>query len=149
MKIPPPVYALAAIMLMWLLDKYYPLLETTQQWPKIVGGLLIPVGILIDVLSIVQFRKARTTVNPLRPESTSSLVTSGFYAHSRNPMYVGMLLCLVGITLMLRSLTPLVVLPLFVLVVTLMQIIPEEKALDKIFGEEFQYYKQRVPRWLW
>lgn len=149
MKIPPPVYAIAAVVLMWLLNKYYPLLETTQQWPMIVGALLITVGILIDLLAIVQFRQARTTVNPLRPESTSSLVTRGFYAHSRNPMYVGMLLCLVGVVLLMRSLTPLLVLPLFVVVVTLFQIIPEEKALAKIFGEEFEYYKQRVPRWLW
>jgi len=115
MKVPPPVYALAAVALMWLLDKKYPVLETTQQWPMIVGGVLILVGILIDVLSIVQFRQARTTVNPLRPETSSTLVTSGFYAHSRNPMYVGLLFSLVGVTLLLRSLTPLLVLPLFVL----------------------------------
>jgi protein-S-isoprenylcysteine O-methyltransferase Ste14 len=149
MKVPPPVYALAAVALMWLLDKKYPVLETTQQWPMIVGGVLILVGILIDVLSIVQFRQARTTVNPLRPETSSTLVTSGFYAHSRNPMYVGLLFSLVGVTLLLRSLTPLLVLPLFVLIVTMLQILPEEKALATIFGEEFQYYKQRVPRWLW
>ena len=149
MRIPPPVYAIAAVVLMWLLNKYYPVLETNQQWPVIVGGLLIPVGVLIDVLAVLQFRKAKTTINPLRPESTSSLVTSGFYAHSRNPMYVGMLVCLVGFTLLLRSLTPLLVLPLFVIVVTVFQIIPEEKALSKIFGDEFTYYKENVPRWLW
>ena len=149
MKIPPPVYALVAVLMMWLLDKNYPLLETAQQGPMIIGGLLILIGILIDLLAIMQFRQARTTVNPLRPELSSSLVTSGFYAHSRNPMYVGLLFSLVGVTLLLRSLTPLLVLPLFVLVVTVMQIIPEEKALTQIFGEEFQYYKQRVPRWLW
>ena len=134
---------------MWFLNKYYPVLETTQQWPVIVGGLIILVGILIDVLAIVQFRQAKTTINPLRPESSTSLVTSGFYAHSRNPMYVGLLVCLLGVTLLLRSLTPLLVLPLFVVVVTVFQIIPEEKALSKIFGEEFKHYKENVQRWLW
>ncbi len=149
MKLPPPVYAIAAVVLMWFLNKYYPVLETTQQWPVIVGGLMILVGILIDVLAIVQFRQAKTTINPLRPESSTSLVTSGFYAHSRNPMYVGLLVCLLGVTLLLRSLTPLLVLPLFVVVVTVFQIIPEEKALSKIFGEEFKHYKENVQRWLW
>ena len=149
MKLPPPVYSIAAVVLMWFLNKYYPVLETTQQWPVIVGGLIILVGILIDVLAIVQFRQAKTTINPLRPESSTSLVTSGFYAHSRNPMYVGLLVCLLGVTLLLRSLTPLLVLPLFVVVVTVFQIIPEEKALSKIFGEEFKHYKENVQRWLW
>lgn len=149
MKLPPPLYAIAAVVLMWFLNKYYPVLETTQQWPVIVGGLMILVGILIDVLAIVQFRQAKTTINPLRPESSTSLVTSGFYAHSRNPMYVGLLVCLLGVTLLLRSLTPLLVLPLFVVVVTVFQIIPEEKALSKIFGEEFKHYKENVQRWLW
>ena len=149
MKLPPPLYAIAAVVLMWFLNKYYPVLETTQQWPVIVGGLIILVGILIDVLAIVQFRQAKTTINPLRPESSTSLVTSGFYAHSRNPMYVGLLVCLLGVTLLLRSLTPLLVLPLFVVVVTVFQIIPEEKALSKIFGDEFNHYKDNVQRWLW
>jgi len=149
MRIPPPVYALTSVIMMWLLDKYYPLLETSQHWPVVVGGLLIPAGILIDVLAIVQFRQAKTTINPLRPESSSRLVTSGFYAYSRNPMYVGMLLCLIGVALLLRSLTPLLILPVFVLVVTVLQIVPEEKALAKIFGDEFSFYRQKVPRWLW
>ena len=149
MKLPPPLYAIAAVVLMWFLNKNCPVLETTQQWPVIVGGLMILVGILIDVLAIVQFRQAKTTINPLRPESSTSLVTSVFYAHSRNPMYVGLLVCLLGVTLLLRSLTPLLVLPLFVVVVTVFQIIPEEKALSKIFGEEFKHYKENVQRWLW
>ncbi len=149
MKIPPPIYAIASVALMWFLNKYYPVLETGQRWPVIVGGLLILVGVLIDLLAIVQFRQARTTINPLKPESSSSLVTSGFYAYSRNPMYAAMLVCLIGVTLLFRSLTPLLVLPLFILVVTLFQIIPEEKALANIFGDEFEYYKRNVPRWLW
>jgi len=134
---------------MWFLDKNFPLLTTGQQWPVIVGVLLFIGGVIIDLLSIVQFRRVKTTINPMRPETTSSLVTSGFYAYSRNPMYVGLLVSLIGITLILRSLTPLLVLPLFVLVVTMLQIAPEEKALSKIFGDQFDYYKQKVPRWLW
>ena len=64
-------------------------------------------------------------------------------------MYVGLLVCLVGVALLLRSLTPLLVLPLFVVIVTVFQIIPEEKALSKIFGDEFNHYKDNVQRWLW
>lgn len=149
MKIPPPLYAIAAAALMWILNNYFPVLKTASQWPVIVGGLLILVGIFIDILAIVQFRKAKTTINPLKPEASSSLVTNGFYAYSRNPMYVGMLFTLIGFALLLRSLTPLLVLPVFVLLITLSQIIPEEKALVKIFADEFTYYKQKVPRWLW
>ena len=149
LKIPPPVYAIAAVILMWLLDSNYPLLTTVQRWPVIIGGLLALVGVSIDLLAIMQFRRVKTTINPMRPQSSSSLVTSGFYSYSRNPMYVGMLICLTGVALILRSLTPLVVLPLFVVVVTVMQIIPEEKVLSRIFSDEFEYYKQQVPRWLW
>jgi len=149
MKIPPPVYAIISVVLMWLLSRYYPVLETIKQWPVVVGSVMILVGALIDLLAIVQFRKAKTTINPLRPESTSRLITTGLYAHTRNPMYVGMLMCLIGVALLLRSLSPLLVLSLFVLVVTVIQIIPEENALHKIFGDEFTHYKQNVPRWLW
>ena len=133
---------------MWLLDSHYPLLTTVRHWPVVAGGLLILVGVLIDLLSIVQFRRAKTTVNPMRPESSSSLVTTGLYAYSRNPMYVGLLVCLTGVVLILRSLTPLLILPLFVIVVTLFQIVPEQRAIASIFGDEFEYYKKKVPRWL-
>lgn len=149
MKIPPPVYAVTAAALMWALDRFYPILETQHNWPLVVGAMLIPIGILVDVLAVVQFRTAKTTVNPMHPEATSSLVTNGLYAYSRNPMYIGLLLCLVGVALLLRSLTPLAILPLFVMIVTLLQIMPEERALQKNFGDEFSYYKQKVPRWLW
>ena len=105
-------------------------------------------GLLIAWSGVVSFRRARTTVNPLRPEAATSLVASGIYRYTRNPMYLGMLLVLIGWTVFLARPWALAVLPAFVAYMNRFQIGPEERALEGIFGGEFAAYRRAVRRWL-
>lgn len=147
LKIPPPVYMLVFAGLMWLVDQYFPI----YQWPintNILSFVLIAMGGYIDFSSLVKFIRAKTTINPMHPDYTKKLVTSGMYRVSRNPMYLGLLFLLSGWSLYLGSLSSFVVIPFFIFTITQMQIRPEEKILQQRFGQEYLDYKKRVPRWL-
>lgn len=147
-RIPPPIYALSLALLMWMLHQYLPLLQwLNPPWSYLGVGLIIIAG-LADLWSLFLFFKARTTPNPMHPERTQQLVTSGLYRYSRNPMYVGMLLMLIGWWLYLGSLSPAMLLPLFIWIINHQQILPEEAALGAKFGEAYKAYCQHVPRWL-
>lgn len=108
----------------------------------------IVVGVSMDIISFLNFQKNKTTVNPLSPEKATSLVIGGFYRFTRNPMYLGMLLILTGIAMLLASISSFLLLPVFVLAMNSLQIKPEEKALEKIFSEEYLNYKKKVRRWI-
>ena len=147
LRIPPPLVVLVAGVLMWLASLALP-------WPSSAPGqlfvavLVAAAGIAVVVAGLLEFRRARTTVNPLKPETASSLVERGIYRFTRNPMYLGMALALAGWGIWLASAAALLVLPLFVAYMTRFQIIPEERALAATFGEAFDGYRRRVPRWL-
>jgi protein-S-isoprenylcysteine O-methyltransferase Ste14 len=113
-----------------------------------VTALLVLVGLGFDVAGLLAFRASRTTVNPLRPHRASALVSGGVYRITRNPMYVGLLLLLLAWAVHLAALWPLAVLPLFVLYIGRFQIAPEERALHRLFGDEYRAYVARVRRWL-
>ena len=146
--IPPPIYALIIGASMWFLNGNYPIVSFIgAPWNKI-GLVLIIIAGSFDVWSILLFFKKHTTPNPMKPENTTGIVTNGLYKVSRNPMYVGLLTILTGYAIWLGSLTPFFVLPLFYLLITEMQIKPEEEILEKKFGQEYLDYKMRVRRWL-
>jgi protein-S-isoprenylcysteine O-methyltransferase Ste14 len=148
LKIPPPIYALSIALLMWLLNKYIPVVHFIESpWNRVGLSIVIAAG-LFDLWSLFLFFKKRTTPNPMKPENTTGLVITGLYKISRNPMYVGLLIMLFGFAIWLGSLTPFLVLPLFYIVITAMQIKPEERFLLKKFGKEYQTYKDSVKRWL-
>jgi len=113
----------------------------------IATGLVIA-GITLGVLAIKQLKREFTTLNPFRPNTTSSLVTSGIFKFTRNPMYLGMLFILIGFAIFLGKLSSFMVLPAFCLLLTEMQIKPEERILEEKFGDEYLDYKSRVRRWL-
>lgn len=147
LKIPPPLVGLLCASLMYGIDLIYP-----QQWLApplaLAGGVLLAMaGIAIDLISVWQFRRVRTTINPLKPQSSSALVTHGIYGYSRNPMYLGMLMILCGWALYLGNLLALPCLPLFVAYLTRFQIVPEERVMASLFGTPFVDYCQRVRRW--
>lgn len=149
LKIPPPVYLLAFLSLMWLLHTKLPIFQLVPSpWNK-AGLTLIGFALLADFLSLGLFFRARTTFNPIHPERTKALVTNGPYRYTRNPMYAGMLVILTGWGMYLGSFSPFLLLPLFVMVLTAQQIIPEEKILEEKFGGAYLAYKARVPRWFW
>src|SRR5690554_3959289 len=109
-------------------------------------GLFIA-GLLIALAGVIGFRRARTTVNPMQPETSRVLVQTGIYRFTRNPMYLGFLLMLAGYGVWLANLPALVWLIGYVLYLTQFQIIPEERWLSQKFGADFQYYRERVRRW--
>jgi protein-S-isoprenylcysteine O-methyltransferase Ste14 len=105
-------------------------------------------GTVLIAWGLASFRRAGTTFNPLKPEATSSLVVSGVYAFTRNPMYLGFLFVLVGWAVFLSNALAFLLLLLFVLYMNRFQIQPEERVLTARFGQEFLAYKSRVRRWI-
>ena len=113
-----------------------------------LAAALAGTGFLIDFVSIAAFIRARTTVNPLAPEKANALVVSGLYRFSRNPMYLGLLMILLGWAAWLAQPLALAVVAAFAVLIETLQIRPEEKALEEKFGEDFRAYKKRVRRWI-
>ncbi|MFT4195282.1 methyltransferase family protein [Ottowia sp.] len=151
-RIPPPVIDLACAALMWWLAALPP---QAQLWPRGGGALvwavaigLVPLGALVALAGVREFARARTTVNPLAPARARRLVTSGVFARTRNPMYLGMLLVLAGWAVWLGNALAWLGLPVFVAVLNVLQIRPEERAMRQRFGDEFERYAVRVRRWV-
>lgn len=105
-------------------------------------------GVCVALLGVASFRRARTTVNPLKPEKASALVMSGIYRYTRNPMYLGLLLALLGWAFFLSNALAFLSLPAFILYMNRFQIAPEERVLAARFGQEFAAYLSKVRRWL-
>jgi protein-S-isoprenylcysteine O-methyltransferase Ste14 len=115
---------------------------------SIIAWVLIALGVAVAVAGVIAFRDKRTTVNPLTPDASSSVVTDGLYRYSRNPMYLGFLLALTGWAVHLQNAGAALLLPAFVAYMTQYQIKPEERALLAKFGAEFARYMCRVRRWI-
>ena len=115
---------------------------------SIIAWTLIALGVAVAVAGVMAFRDKRTTVNPLTPDASSSVVTDGLYRYSRNPMYLGFLLALTGWAVHLQNAGAALLLPAFVAYMTRYQIKPEERALLGKFGAEFARYMSRVRRWI-
>ena len=113
-----------------------------------VAVVLVVAGALVALAGVVAFRRHKTTVNPFTPEQSSSLVATGIYRFSRNPMYLGFLLALVGWCAYLANWVSALLLPVFVAYLNRFQIQPEERALKERFGQQFLAYSQSVRRWL-
>ncbi|MGJ8581990.1 MAG: methyltransferase family protein [Psychromonas sp.] len=94
------------------------------------------------------FKKAQTTVNPTTPEKTTTLVISGIYRYSRNPMYLGLAGFLFAEACLLGNVLCLAVLPFYIYIINKRFIEPEERALMAIFGDPFNTYKKQVRAWL-
>ena len=148
LKLPPPLLAGLAGGAMWLVARQLP--AWALNWPgqPELATVLAVAGGLIDLSGAVAFHRARTTINPLNPDNTSAMVTRGVYRFSRNPMYLGLLLMLSGWAIYLTHPLAWLGLPLFMLVLTRLQILPEERILNKKFGVHYAAYAAKVRRWL-
>jgi len=147
-KIPPPVVGVVTGLLMWALSKTTAPLPVGDGLRYALTVLLVVAGLGFDVLGLLAFRAARTTVNPLRPDKASALVIRGVYRVTRNPMYVGMLCLLLAWAAFLAAPLALVGPLLFVLYITRFQIIPEERILRERFGGPYEAYLRQVRRWI-
>jgi len=148
LRIPPPIVMLLAAASMWALHHWLPLAHwIATPWNQL-GFLAGGAGVAIDVAAFRRFSQLRTTVNPMDPSKATRLVTDGIFRISRNPMYLGLLLLLIGWALWLGSASAWLIPPLFVLMITWLQIVPEEQALGRLFGEQYLAYRQSVARWI-
>ena len=150
LKVPPVVVVLVVATLMWLIARLAPelVVDIPRETRRVVSVLFVVGGAFFALAGVWSFRKAQTTVNPTRPDASSSVVTTGIYRVSRNPMYVGMLLVLIGWAFYLSNWLALLGLPLFVRYMNRFQIIPEERILSSKFGGLYQAYCRKVRRWL-
>ncbi len=142
----PPVLLLMAVVLMVVLHYVLPVARWLA-WPwRALGALPIAVAVLVGFWGAVQFRRHDTTIIPF--EQSTALIAEGPYRYSRNPLYISMTLILVGLWILLGSLSPAVVVPLFVWWISSRFIANEERQLEAQFGRTYLEYKTKVRRWL-
>ena len=147
-KIPPPIVAALVAAAMYAVSISPLALSFDTGRNGWISGALLLAGVLVAALGVIQFRQHRTTVDPLRPNKASTLVTSGVFRLTRNPMYLGMLLVLLGVGVLFNSLAAVVLALCFVPLITALQIHAEEAAMHTLFGADFDAYKATVRRWL-
>ena len=148
LKVPPLAVGALLTALMWLVSRAVSALSFVFPGRKWLALSFAIIGAIIIVAGVASFRRAQTTINPMKPESSSSLVVSGIYKFSRNPMYLGFLFVLAGWAVFLSNALAFIFLPVFTCYMNRFQIEPEEKALAAKFGQECVHYKSRVRRWL-
>jgi protein-S-isoprenylcysteine O-methyltransferase Ste14 len=146
--ISPPVAFVIAAVAMWWIGRTVESGRFTFAHQSASGIALIVLGLAIVAVSLRSFARAGTTPNPLRPRNATELVTSGAYALSRNPMYVGDAVALVGIAVWLGSLPSLLPIAAFVVYIDRVQIAAEEEAMTEKFGDRYADYRRQVRRWL-
>jgi protein-S-isoprenylcysteine O-methyltransferase Ste14 len=147
-KIPPPVVTVLCLALAWFIARVasgfaYPL---PARLP--IAIVLVLAGVGLAWTGLRAFRKARTTPDPRRPEKSTAIVRSGPYRFTRNPMYLGLAVVLLGVCAYLANPSALLAVAVFVGYLTRYQIIPEERALLAKFGETYAQYKMSVRRWI-
>lgn len=140
--------ALITAAVMWAAARYVPGLDRPLPFAGWVALVLVATGAVIGAAGVAAFRCARTTVNPIDVSRATSMVTSGIFRHTRNPMYVGLLFGLLGWAVYLANLLALALVVSFALYLTRFQIVPEERALSARFGSGFDTYRRSVRRWL-
>lgn len=147
LKVPPVIQALLVALLMWLASTLTPSLAMSIAGHFLLGSGFLIAGAGCALSGVWAFRMARTTVDPTQPESTATIVSSGIYGVSRNPMYLGFLMALAGWAFLLSHSLAFLLLPVFVAYMNRFQIAPEERALLLKFGKAYSDYLTSVRRW--
>ncbi len=148
LKIPPVVIFFISLGLSFGGYYAFPGLTYSFDYQTLLSRLFLAMGVLTAFSGIIAFRLKGTTVDPTNPDKASRLVTGGIYRYTRNPMYVGMALVLIGGIIRIGSPVSISGIFFFVWYLTAFQIKPEEEALFKLFGKEYEEYCSRVRRWL-
>lgn len=148
LKIPPVALFFVFGGLMYTVADLLPSAAVAIPFRRLLTLLSAALGGVFFSAGVTEFRRVSTTVNPMTPEAASTMVTSGIYQISRNPMYAGLLLMLLGAAIMLSNLMAFLLLPAFVAYMNRFQIEPEERVLQDKFGGTFIAYRNSVRRWL-
>ena len=145
-KIPPPIVTLFFGLCIYLSRPYFP--EFSFSILNSLSTISFVLGIAVFATAVSSFKRQNTTVNPISIEKASSLVVNGVFKYSRNPMYLGMLFILLGLTFKFNLIGGLFFTSIFMLFITIFQIKPEEIAMEKLFDQEWKNYTKNVRRWL-
>ena len=147
-RIPPVALFVVVALLMWAVASWLASWRIAIPGRTVATVLLLLVAGAIGIAGVRAFDRARTTVDPLRPERASALVTSGIYRRTRNPMYVALAIALLAWAFWLAHPLALLGVIAFMGWMNRYQIAPEERALQALFGAEFERYRSEVRRWL-
>ena len=143
----PPVWLAGFAALAWAQSGYLPMgLDFGGGWADFAGGVLVGGGLLLMALAFAEFRRHRTTVIPHM--TPSSLIQSGIFSRTRNPIYLGDALILAGLILRWDAVLSLVLVPIFVWVIERRFILPEEDRMRRVFRADFARYAEKVRRWV-
>ena len=145
-KIPPLIVTLVFAALIYFSSKWSPNIVFSSQ--NLISFFLVSVGLIVLLIAISTLIKLKTTINPLNPEAASSLVTTGIFRLSRNPMYLGLLLLIIGLWVKTGAVSGFILVPSFVAYLNYFQILPEERAMKALFSGKYKVYCQQVRRWL-
>ena len=145
-KIPPPIIAIAFIVILYISSLWMDRFIFEGQ--SIFSLFIFILGLGCVLSASTQFRRINTTVNPLNPESASHLVVDGIFKFTRNPMYLGLCAVIFAFGIYVGTWFVFILLPLFVVSINYLQIVPEEIALQKLFGDEYVSYCNSVRRWI-
>ena len=149
LKVPPLALLVGSAFALYLVSEAFGRRTFANPAVAIAVGIAVAlVGLLLAFRGVIDFRRARTTVDPLHPERSAQLVTAGIYRWTRNPMYLGFVVTLVGLAIALQSLAGLVIAGGASAYLQRFQIRPEERILRRRFGDEFNAYRGQVRRWL-
>ncbi len=148
LKVPPLALVVIVAALMWAASYAAPALDFALPAKSLWSWGLALAGAAVCLAGVVSFRRAKTTVDPTKPGSTSSLVVAGIYNYTRNPMYVGFVLILLGWGALLSNLAALAFVPGFAAYINRFQIRPEERILSALFPREYPAYRAKVRRWI-
>ena len=142
----PPTYLFTAIVVMVLLHFLFPIVEVVPYPWLLLGCVPLILGITLNLIADKAFKQNHTTVKPF--EESNCLITTGVFRLSRHPMYLGMLFILIGIGILMGTLMPFLVIPVFALLMEVMFVRTEERMLADKFGETWQKYQANVRRWI-
>ena len=145
-KIPPPIVAFICGLAIYFSKTFF--IKFFSYNNNTISLFLLILGLTVFTLAVKAFNRQKTTVNPLEPRQASSLVSSGIFKYSRNPMYLGMLIILLAISFKFNLVGGIVISLFFYLFITKFQILPEEEAMNELFGDEFIKYSNRTRRWI-
>jgi protein-S-isoprenylcysteine O-methyltransferase Ste14 len=145
-RIRPPVYFLTAIVVMILLHSFFPITHWLASPWNYLGIVFIVLGGILTIRSVVLFRRVGTQTHP--GVKATALVHEGPFRFTRNPMYLGLIIILVGVAILLGSVSPLLVIPLMIWILHVKFILREEKWMENWFGEPYLDYKKKTRRWL-
>tara|TARA_Y100001970_G_scaffold125320_2_gene155075 strand:- start:3576 stop:4022 length:447 start_codon:yes stop_codon:yes gene_type:complete len=145
-KIPPPIVTFICGIVIYFSKSFFN--EFFSYSNDAISLFLLILGLVVFISAVKSFRKQKTTVNPLEPRQASSLVTSGIFKLSRNPMYLGMLIILLAVSFKFNLIGGMLTSLFFYIFITRFQILPEEAAMNELFGNEFIVYSNKTRRWI-